>query len=248
MKLVRLTFAALTVVVMGCAQEGNDGQQSSVAGPSEVGALGQNASSPPWRGRPGATPEPSPPCADLGGDSDGDGVCDKTDNCPLVANPTQADSDGDGIGDACESPIGEGRFTGGGFQIAGDVRITRGFTIHCDLLLSNNLEINWNGNKFHMTEHTTTVRCFDNPAVDQRPPAAPVDTIVGTGTGRYNGVDGYTIEFTLVDAGEPGTADRAALRITGPGGVVLDVGVWPDGPILLDGGNIQAHFDQPHKH
>jgi hypothetical protein len=39
-----------------------------------------------------------------GDDSDGDGVPDATDNCPDVANPTQADADGDGIGDACETP------------------------------------------------------------------------------------------------------------------------------------------------
>ena len=42
------------------------------------------------------------PCVVLGGDSDGDGVCNATDNCPFVANPDQADSDGDGVGDACE--------------------------------------------------------------------------------------------------------------------------------------------------
>ncbi len=42
------------------------------------------------------------PCADLGGDTDGDGVCDDDDNCPDVANPDQADSDGDGLGDACD--------------------------------------------------------------------------------------------------------------------------------------------------
>jgi hypothetical protein len=35
-------------------------------------------------------------------DADGDGVADASDNCPLVANPTQADRDGDGIGDACD--------------------------------------------------------------------------------------------------------------------------------------------------
>src|SRR5207302_7518278 len=34
-------------------------------------------------------------------DQDGDGVCDADDDCPLVANPSQADADGDGIGDAC---------------------------------------------------------------------------------------------------------------------------------------------------
>lgn len=35
-------------------------------------------------------------------DTDGDGVVSIRDNCPLVANPDQADSDGDGVGDACE--------------------------------------------------------------------------------------------------------------------------------------------------
>src|SRR5947199_310414 len=39
-------------------------------------------------------------------DRDGDGVCDADDNCPLVANPGQADADGDGIGDACDPCTG----------------------------------------------------------------------------------------------------------------------------------------------
>lgn len=40
-------------------------------------------------------------------DSDGDGVVDEEDNCPLVSNPDQADSDGDGIGDVCEDDADE---------------------------------------------------------------------------------------------------------------------------------------------
>ncbi len=36
-------------------------------------------------------------------DTDGDGIADEVDNCPLVPNKDQIDSDGDGVGDACES-------------------------------------------------------------------------------------------------------------------------------------------------
>src|SRR5262249_11503075 len=31
-----------------------------------------------------------------------DGICDLDDDCPTVADPTQADLDGDGTGDACD--------------------------------------------------------------------------------------------------------------------------------------------------
>ena len=141
---------------------------------------------------------------------------------------------------------GTGRFTGGGNQVrVGEARVTRGLTIHCDLLLSNNLEVNWGGNKFHMTEHLTTVECSDSPDIVQFPPAAPLDTLIGVGTGRYNGADGYTIEFTLVDYGEPGSSDKMRILIykTGnPADVKLNVPLQ-----VLSGGNLQAHYDQPHK-
>ena len=40
---------------------------------------------------------------DPAADRDGDGVPDLADNCPTVANASQADADGDGVGDACDS-------------------------------------------------------------------------------------------------------------------------------------------------
>ena len=150
--------------------------------------------------------------------------------------------------DCSPSIVGVGRFTGGGNTVAiGDVKFTRGFTIHCDLLLSNNLEINWPAaagrqNQFHMLQHLTA-ECSDDPAIEQRPPRAPVDTIVGTGTGRFNGVAGYTITFTLVDAGEPGTSDQIGFEIRNPsGGVVVNLPLQN-----ITGGNVQAHYDQPHR-
>jgi hypothetical protein len=42
--------------------------------------------------------------SDPNNDADGDGVCGDVDNCPLVANPGQADTYGDARGDACEEP------------------------------------------------------------------------------------------------------------------------------------------------
>jgi len=147
----------------------------------------------------------------------------------------------------CKAPT-LGRFTGGGKQIrlSDDLKITRGLTIHCDLLLSNNLEVNWStANKFHMLEHLKTVECSDDPNIHQQPPPAPLDTLIGVGRGRYNGVGGYTIEFTLVDAGEPGGNDQMAIKIyqtSNPSNVVLEVPLQQ-----MTAGNLQAHFDQPHK-
>lgn len=41
-------------------------------------------------------------------DTDGDGVADTADNCPLTANASQKDTDGDGQGDTCDDSDGDG--------------------------------------------------------------------------------------------------------------------------------------------
>lgn len=138
-----------------------------------------------------------------------------------------------------------GRMTGGGGQLVtiGDVYVTRGFTIHCDITLSNNLEINWPGNKWHLDKPLTGAVCLDDPAISPEPPPAPFDTFIGEGIGRLNGVDGSLVRFQFVDAGEPGgNNDRSSIHIYDPNGVlVLAVPMS-----FLTKGNLQAHYDQPH--
>jgi len=139
-------------------------------------------------------------------------------------------------------PTGCGRFTGGGFQVA-EVKVTRGFTLHCDALLSNNFEVNWpDGNNFHIDKNPTNVVCqFVN---DPNPPDAPVNRIDITGTGTLNGAPA-SVTLVLIDNGEKAGAppDQAYIAING----VAITGGSVASPAPLDGGNIQAHYDQPHK-
>lgn len=54
---------------------------------------------PDWTCEPGGCPMAAAPLRD----TDGDGVFDDFDSCPMVANPTQANADFDAEGDACDS-------------------------------------------------------------------------------------------------------------------------------------------------
>jgi hypothetical protein len=104
-----------------------------------------------------------------------------------------------------------GRFTGGGsiFTAAG-VRVTHGFELHCNAAdKPNNLEINWARNQFHL-DTLTSASCSVNPETG-------VATLVGTGTGKYNGGSGATIQFTITDAGEPGRNDFFSVLVIDAG-------------------------------
>jgi hypothetical protein len=58
----------------------------------------------------------------------------------------------------------------------------------------------------------------------------------GSGTGRFDGAGGYTIEWTLTDEGEPGRSDGWSIVVRDPAGQVV---LSEDGS--LNGGNHQAH-------
>jgi hypothetical protein len=144
-----------------------------------------------------------------------------------------------------EEPSGlDGRITGGGsnFKI-GDIRITKGLQLHCDLRDPNNFQINWPGHSFHLLD-LTAANCTEDPDIIQQPPASsPFDTFQAEGTGRLKngGTTDFdaTVDFILVDAGEPGVDDTAEIVIRdGDGNVVLNLPVSN-----LDRGNFQTHKD-----
>ena len=144
-----------------------------------------------------------------------------------------------------------GRMTGGrNIRVDGaHVRASRGgFTIHCDITLSNNIQVSWpGGNRWHLDKPIDKAICIDQPEIDPTPPAAPFDTFIGEAVGKLNGVDGSEIRFTFIDDGEPGRNDWMKIEIWDVGDIpgVDPVFITFEG--FLDGGNIQAHYDQPHK-
>src|SRR5207245_10354642 len=102
------------------------------------------------------------------------------------------------------------------------------------------LEVNWaSGHRFHL-DQASSASCSDDPSISPDPPSASFDTHRGSGTGRYNGVSGYTVEWTFTDAGEPGTSDTARIVIRDAFGfIILDVSG------TLEKGNNQAHDAGP---
>ncbi len=136
---------------------------------------------------------------------------------------------------ACAPSPSKGRMTGGGsFFTPDNTRVTHGMQLHCSLPSNNNLEVNWGGgNNFHL-DALTNVSCFLDPAFSAGQPSAGFNTMIGSGTGTLNGAPA-TIAFEFIDAGEPGTSDKASVVIVS-GTTSFTVPLT-----VLDNGNQQAH-------
>jgi hypothetical protein len=151
-----------------------------------------------------------------------------------------------------EEELAEGRMTGGGVKAMGidadgnSVRVTLGLTLHCDNLLSNNLEVNWpHRHQWHIKkESLESVRCTKPD--DPTPPVAPISRFEATAIGRLDGGDfDSLIEFVFEDLGEPGREDRIQMKIY-PGLDNTAAPVLIINSQTLAVGNFQMHYDQPH--
>jgi hypothetical protein len=141
---------------------------------------------------------------------------------------------------ACVEPC---RWTGGGTigtsaDFPSGVRVTHGFELHCDLAEPNNLQVNWRGNHFHLTELTLAYCYYDEKWGGPEHPIVLCNEIDGWGIGKVNGTDGYKIFFCFTDGGEPGANDWARIRITDPGDSLV---LFVEGYLIH--GNHQAHPD-----
>ncbi|HEV8359206.1 MAG TPA: fibronectin type III domain-containing protein [Candidatus Thermoplasmatota archaeon] len=202
----------------------------------------------------GEGPDSNEVSATPGGDGSGceappcDGGCDAPPCGPPVCDPETGancncpDGSGPPCAPGCElPPCGGGAglsgwMTGGGVLLGEGRPATLGFVLPCGADdTPAHLQIAWAGHVFHLDALAANA-CRDDPGVDASPPAAGFDTMEGSGAGSVNGEAGYSVQWILVDAGEPGADDWVDLVVTdADGAVVLSI----DG--ALAGGNDQAH-------
>jgi hypothetical protein len=130
----------------------------------------------------------------------------------------------------------QGLMTGGGRVLGNGTAVTHGFELHCNINTTpNNLEINWGkGNHFHL-DSLSESKCSYDPSVSSNVPEALFNKLVGSASGKYNGLPGATAQFTFTDSGEPGKQDLTEIEIKFGGMTVLSVSE------NLNNGNQQAH-------
>jgi len=177
----------------------------------------------------------------------GDGTVTYTSTLGFVGTDTFTYTVSDGNGGTATATVtvtvrgvlGASRMTGGGSIDSGKgkdaTRATWGFEIRCDASQGNFQYQDHSGGNFHLTALTSVV-CFNDPAIGSGVPQAGFDTMRFSGTGRWNGTAGYTVEAVIVDAGEPGRNDRITITVKTGAGVVVSSLTGS-----LTGGNHQAH-------
>ncbi len=107
----------------------------------------------------------------------------------------------------------------------------------CDVAaVPQSLTVNWPGNSFTLgTVNAAT--CSNDPLISPAPPPSVYDTLVGSGSGKWNGFPGATATWKFQDAGEPGVnKDPVQLVIKNSFGITV---LTVNGK--LTGGNLQAH-------
>lgn len=89
------------------------------------------------------------------------------------------------------------------------------------------------------TFHTTQITSVALAATggDPEQPTAMANQLTFSATGRFEGEDGWSIEVTATDNGEPGSYDTLAFRLFDPGHVER----FALGQTLLAAGNLQIH-------
>jgi hypothetical protein len=88
------------------------------------------------------------------------------------------------------------RMFGGGTQFTSTgTQVNYGMELHCDASIQPNyLQVTWGAGNVFMMRNMTAGGCT----------GAPFNTHSGGGTGTIDGQDGATVEWTFIDAGEPG--------------------------------------------
>lgn len=138
----------------------------------------------------------------------------------------------------------DGRMTGGISSSVNGTPVSVSLTIHCDVTLSNNLSVSWGNVRFQMTKQAITplICGMDSPVTPQQP-ATNINTFAGTAIGTV-GTTPATLQFRFVDAGETKTASPDQMQLTLTYGTTT---LTMPNVLLATGGNIQTHYDQPHK-
>jgi len=176
------------------------------------------------------------PCQNLGGDTDGDGVCDDNDNCPANANADQTDDNNNGIGDVCDFCTPDTMdLIAGQTIVAGDVTIINDGTT---LFVTIQTQDGWSLTESHLQI---------GDSLDGFPLTKKGNPKVGNFDHQEEhalGTTEFTYEFLLADLGldptDEGTitiAVHAVVVQIEAGEIIAEETAWKQGERFVDKGN-----------